>query len=458
MNLYETLREKYPDFYYHGYTVAEDEREVRIEYSFEIKNLSCFNPSWVFYKNTSETVGQSSVFKNMVFSLGLVELVSYWKLTCSPKVFIKDNYLDSEQILWWKKLYFGGLGEFFYVNGITADFNNFMTIEPLGEKVLTEKENREGSGILVPIGGGKDSAVSLEVLSPLKDAVTPYIINGRGATENTCIKAGFCSDNIHVVKRTLDKSMIELNKKGFLNGHTPFSAIVAFSSLIDAYLSHKKYIALSNESSANESTVLGSDVNHQFSKGFEFEKAFREYNEKYLKTDISYFSLLRPLSEFQIAMLFSQYKKYHSIFRSCNAGSKTDSWCSNCPKCLFVYIILSPFLTREELVGIFGEDLFEKEGLLTTFKKLNGELPDKPFECVGSRDEIACALTLAIEKYEKSQEKLPVLLAHFKEHGKKASDPLKYVEFYDEENFLPKVFDALLKEELARRYHDALCN
>ena len=174
--------------------------------------------------------------------------------------------------------------------------------------------------------------------------------------------------------------MIELNKKGFLNGHTPFSAIVAFSALIDAYLFNKKYIALSNESSANESTVLGSDVNHQFSKGFEFEKAFREYNEKYFKTDIEYFSLLRVLSEFQIAALFSRYKKYHSIFRSCNAGSKTDSWCADCHKCLFVYIILSPYLTTDELVAIFGENLFEKESLLETFKKLTGEAPDTPFE------------------------------------------------------------------------------
>ena len=156
------------------------------------------------------------------------------------------------------------------------------------------------------------------------------------------------------------------------------------------------------------------------------------------------------LSEFQIAALFSRYKKYHSIFRSCNAGSKTDSWCADCPKCLFVYIILSPFLTTDELVAIFGENLFEKESLLETFKKLTGEVPDKPFECVGSRDEISAALTLAIEKYERDGMKLPFMLSHFKKNGAVSKNPRVYFDFYDNENFLTSEFHSLLKKELAK--------
>ena len=444
MSLYNELKEKYPDFYYRDYIIDEDEYEVRITYLFEISGLAEFKPSWVFCKKKKDIISESDTFKNLVFSLGLVELVSYWKPTCSPNVHIIPHKLDEERISWWKKLYFGGLGEFFYLNGIAPDFKDFMTVYTYGEDFNLTDSVRSLNGCLVPIGGGKDSAVTLEVLRG--EDITPYIINGRGATENTCIAAGYDKSQSDIVTRRLDTEMIALNKKGFLNGHTPFSAIVAFSALIDAYINEKKYIVLSNESSANESTVEGSDVNHQFSKGFEFEKEFRRYEENYLKTGISYFSLLRVLSEFQIAALFSRYEKYHPIFRSCNAGSKTDSWCCNCPKCLFVYIILSPFLSEDKLVEIFGENLLAKESLREDFDKLTGVIPEKPFECVGSRDEVRCALTLAMKKYEDKE--MPALLRLFCERGDFPDNPEKYFDFYDNENFLTEYFEKRLKGEL----------
>ena len=192
--------------------------------------------------------------------------------------------------------------------------------------------------------------------------------------------------------------MLELNKQGYLNGHTPFSAILSFSSVISAYLTDKKYIVLSNENSANESTVKDCFVNHQYSKSYEFEKDFEWYFSQLTDSDIHYFSLLRPLAEIQIAWLFSKYTKYHKIFRSCNVGSKQGIWCSDCPKCLFVYIILLPFLTEEELVDIFGENLLNKESLEEDFKKLTGILENKPFECVGTRLEVVVALKSFIEK------------------------------------------------------------
>ena len=65
--------------------------------------------------------------------------------------------------------------------------------------------------------------------------------------------------------------MLQLNSEGYINGHTPFSAIVAFSSVLTAALNGQKYITLSNENSANESTVKDSKVNHQYSKSYEFE-------------------------------------------------------------------------------------------------------------------------------------------------------------------------------------------
>ena len=172
-------------------------------------------------------------------------------------------------------------------------------------------------------------------------------------------------DNNHIIEiyRTIDKKLIELNSQGMINGHTPFSAMLAFTSYFVAYLLSKKYIALSNENSANESNVIGEKVNHQYSKSFEFEKDFEEYSNKYLKAPVKYFSFLRPLNELQIAKIFSKHEKYHKTFKSCNVGSKEKEWkwCCNCAKCLFAYTILSPFLYKKKLVDIFGEDMFEKK-------------------------------------------------------------------------------------------------
>ena len=38
--------------------------------------------------------------------------------------------------------------------------------------------------------------------------------------------------------------MLDLNEKGFINGHTPFSTVLAFISYFISYLLSKKYIVV----------------------------------------------------------------------------------------------------------------------------------------------------------------------------------------------------------------------
>ena len=115
------------------------------------------------------------------------------------------------------------------------------------------------------------------------------LINKRNSITETVRNAGLSEESLITAKRLFDRSLVDLNNKGYLNGHTPFSSIVAFSAEITAYINNLKYIVLSNEDSANESTVAGQNVNHQYSKSFEFEQDFRNYEEKYLDTGIYYF-------------------------------------------------------------------------------------------------------------------------------------------------------------------------
>jgi len=236
------------------------------------------------------------------------------------------------------------------------------------------------------------------------------------------MKRAACKNPV-IVKRTIDKKLLKLNRKGFLNGHTPFSAYLAFLTLLVATIFEYKEIAVSNEKSSDEGNVkyLGKTINHQWSKSFEFEKKFRSYSGKYLVKNIKYFSHLRSLYEIQIAKLFSKYPKYFKIFLSCNEAYKTASgtkkpakkWCCNCSKCLFTYMILYPYLGKKELMKIFDKDIFENKKLLLTMQQLTGEKGFKPFECVGTGKESRKALSLSLKKAKKLG-RVPYLLTKFK--------------------------------------------
>ena len=438
MDKFLDFRKKYPNFIYDKYEIIEKNETYEITYYFEIPNLTTFTPKLIIDKKniTNKNINKEFI-KYIVFNIGMVELISYIKCTCSPNIIIKCGYLDEYQIKWFLKLYNNGLGEFLYRNNIKE--NDLFNIKCEGKKIDFNIEYN-GCGNLIPVGGGKDSCVTLELLKDMDN--TCFIINPKGANIEC---ANISSFDTFSIKRILDKKIVELNNQGFLNGHTPFSAIVAFTSYLCAYLSNKKYIILSNEDSANESTVIGTNVNHQYSKTYEFENDFNLYTKKYFNIDIKYFSLLRPLTEFQIGMLFSKYKKYHKIFKSCNLGSKNENWewCNKCPKCLFVYIILSPFLYKEKLINIFGKDLYEDETLLETFLELLGYKETKPFECVGTYGEVRYAVSILIKKTNK----LPYLLKYYKNNYPLYLDD-KYEKKFNNSNNLDEEFLKIVKDAI----------
>jgi hypothetical protein len=193
---------------------------------------------------------------------------------------------------------------------------------------------------------------------------------------------------------------------------------------------------------------LGHEINHQYSKTYDFEKKFREYCSTYLVNDLEYFSVLRLLYEIQIARIFSYMKNYFPVFLSCNESQKTYSgtkkktgkWCGSCSKCLFVYMILYPFISKDELLSIFGSDLFEKKELLPILKELIGEKEVKPFECVGTRKEALVALYLSYKKGENSY-----LLKYFEnnilpKHKDWEEMVVETMDHWNKKNFIPDYF------------------
>ncbi len=443
---YKDLRKQYPEFCYQSFKYTQNHNELEIVFEFTMGIDHRFTPKHIF--QIPEGISLNDIPKNeldlMVFHLGMVEIISYWKSACPPRLIIKDFQLNTEQIAWWKKLYYEGLGEFFYLNSIETSMDDFMEICcKEAEEMPNPTNSTLKEKVMVPIGGGKDSVVSLEVLKETSHKLVPFVINPRGATLDSIKNAGFSKDESFFTKRTIDKHLLELNAQGFLNGHTPFSAMLAFLSLIAARFNKAKYIALSNESSANESTVSGTNINHQYSKSYEFEEDFRNYYQKYIHKDLEYFSFLRPISELQIASLFGQFKHHHLSFRSCNVGSKENIWCGNCPKCLFTYILLSPFIPRKDMLQIFGKALLSDVKLKPDFLELRGLAETKPFECVGTVGEVEMSLKNAQEEY--FEEALMQSISK----SSSTQELENALREWNPQNFVPVPFRNLLKEKLA---------
>jgi len=208
------------------------------------------------------------------------------------------------------------------------------------------------------------------------------------------------SPDLAAILAQIDPLLIELNSRGALNGHVPVTAIVSCVAMLTAALHGFNGVALANERSASSGNRphRGTEVNHQFSKGFTAEMLLQKAVSE-LTPDMLVFSVLRMASELAIARSFSRLTKYHPAFTSCNRifhidpTLRTASWCCDCDKCRFVFLILAPFLEPEELERIFGaamlDDMTQFEGF-----KLLATVGDKPFECVGEERESAAAIRL----------------------------------------------------------------
>jgi len=86
----------------------------------------------------------------------------------------------------------------------------------------------------------------------------------------------------------------------------------------------------------------------QYDKSFAWEKQCHEYIRRWIVSDVHYFSALQHLWEVQIAHEFCRHPQYLPLFISCNSIDESR-WCARCAKCAFVFLLLSAFLTPEQV-------------------------------------------------------------------------------------------------------------
>ncbi len=334
-------------------------------------------------------------------SLFFMAGVSYYKTYIPLEIVVRRGDLDADSAAFFSKTYQRGLGEFWYVNQLDPNTPVQFPVTMTHELPHTL---HSGKGALVGLGGGKDSLLTIETLRSAT-AVTTWTLGHKKQLEPLTERIGLPHLQIN---REWDRKLLEVNNEDALNGHVPISAIFACVGVVAAVLSGKQDIVVSNEQAANEPTLQyrGVDINHQYSKSQEFEIDFQNYLHRNYKDSIRYYSFLRPLSELYIAELFagSVFSKYKDVFSSCNKAfvhtSERLTWCGKCPKCAFVFLILTPFIEQKELEALWsGKNLLLDPDLEATYEQLLGIAGDKPLECIGEIKESRMAMHMAFEKY-----------------------------------------------------------
>lgn len=346
--------------------------------------------------------------------LHLIAGVSYYKAAVPQDIRIEGYAIDADTAALLGEVYLNGLGEFAYRNGL--DLHGRIRFPVQDTAVTSHAAPALGlrEHALVAIGGGKDSLVSIESLRKAGVAQTVSWIGGSQLIRACAHRTGLPTLNI---ARQLAPELFEFNRHGAWNGHIPVTAINSAILVFAAVLLGVDQVVFSNERSASYGSLIVSDdgtatreVNHQWSKGWAFERDFSEYVRRHVAADLHYYSLLRPLSELAVARQFARTEDYDAHFSSCNRNfhllgeRPANRWCGICPKCHFVFLALAPFMPKPRLVGIFGRNLLDDPGQVPGFDALLEYQDQKPFECVGEGRESRAAMAALAQRPEWSED------------------------------------------------------
>jgi hypothetical protein len=375
-----------------------------------------------------------SLIKVCLDALHIVLGISYWKAFCPPSIVLHNQTLSGEQAAFWDAVYLNGLGEFFYTNSI--DFHNLIRF-PADNAFQPQKPvSVVSKGGLLGLGGGKDSIVAAEMLKHISYPFNTFVVETQSEYPLVKKVAEVIGSETFYVQRTIDPLLLQLNATGTVyNGHIPISAIYAFIGYFLAVLQGYAYVIVPNEHSANIGNVeyRGMNINHQWSKSHEFEMLARDYMARFLSPDISYVSVLRPLTELKIMSYMSGLPKYFHVFSSCNNNFKVlashkstaSLWCGHCPKCAFVFSGLAAHMPMNDVIDIFHKNMFADEALIPLYRDLLGIGTMKPFECVGTFEENQAAFCMIMKKHEGLD--TPVMRMFVKESLPRIAHPDKLI-------------------------------
>ncbi|MGD9583580.1 MAG: UDP-N-acetyl-alpha-D-muramoyl-L-alanyl-L-glutamate epimerase [Lysobacterales bacterium] len=355
--------------------------------------------------------------------LHLVAGISYYKAALPPTIRIEGEGIDAASAERLTTIYLQGLGEFAHQNRL--DLRGRIIFPATAAAAAAPAPLDLPRRTLVPIGGGKDSLVTVEMLRSLGEPMTAVWVGQSALIAATATATGLPLLNIG---RSLSPLLFEMNRAGAWNGHIPVTAINSAILIAASLLYGFDAIAFSNERSASSANLVvdGFAINHQWSKGLDFERLLRAQIQCQIAPDLDYFSALRPWSELAVTRRFAALSQYHGVFSSCNrnfrilAERPASRWCGQCPKCHFVFLALAPFLPKPSLLAIFGRNYLDDATLAADYDALLEIAAHKPFECVGEGRESRAAMAALSARAEWRED---ALVARFAGHQAALLDP-----------------------------------
>lgn len=396
-----------------------------------------------FPSGSNSSVAATPAFLKLLQLTAVVLGVSYFKLRAPYRIVIPFP-LTVREHGFALDVYENGLGEFYARNNLKR-FGEIEIDDPEDHGPAPAAQELRDRALL-PIGGGKDSLVSVQLLEAAGVDFTPFAVNAKGPIIGSVDTIGRTP---LYISRKLDPEMIRLGKEpGYYNGHVPSTAINSMIAALTALLFSYNRIVLSNERSASEGNVEfdGREANHQHSKSLDFENLIAKVLEHATGGSLGYFSLLRPYSEAKIAALFARVSRFDHVFSSCNenfklAGHSGPLWCGKCPKCHFVFLIFAPVMEKQRLVDIFGQNLLSQPSHERSFRELTGLAGQKPWECVGEIEEAAACLWALTRRPEWADEPIvsmlkPDLLTQY--GSQRLDDALAELMIDSPEHLIPK--------------------
>ena len=342
-------------------------------------------------------------------ALHLVAGVSYYK--CGVPTPIHTPRLTAAERALMEALYDKGLRELAYRNGLSMPLpvDLVQQQEPSPAEPAEGPASPDGHGALIPIGGGKDSAL----VGDLVPDGQLMSVNPVGGHEALAERLG---RPLLRVRRTMDPGLRAAVEAGAINGHVPVTAINSAIAVVLAAALGLRDVLMGLERSASEPTLVadGVEVNHQFSKSAEAEVLLQAVFDP---TGVRYLSVLRPMTELAIGGAVAERGLTDSIL-SCNRAftvwsgsesSRTQRPCGECAKCLFTALMLAPSSDPSEVREHFGRDLLDEPELLDEVRALWSS--EKPFDCVGERHESAAAVVMLSRLKEWRDQAVPRELA-----------------------------------------------
>ena len=151
------LQKKYPQFVYDKYNYKIKGKDLEISFIFNVTPDIKFSPKIIIENINKSRIKKirESTLDNLIFHLGLIEMISYWKATCSPKIIIKAAALKNKALCvqiyicyWYANIRIFNIITFSYDDKkldqrsyqCLAEYDNvFFFFSPMGLIICTQK-------------------------------------------------------------------------------------------------------------------------------------------------------------------------------------------------------------------------------------------------------------------------------------------------------------------------------